>query len=207
MNSTERQRVRRQRLKEQGLCTQCGKVPPREDRTTCETCGNKLSKAMSKWQKKAKKERQGKGLCSCGRPAPQGKKTCEECNEKNKAWYYRRKELGLCSYCGNDIKDGTTRCNECSRKLSEQKQELKREVMEAYGGPTCACCGETTETFLTIDHINNDGAKHRRIIGRTSVNKWLKNNGFPTGYQVLCFNCNMGKHLNGGICPHQEQNG
>ena len=31
---------------------------------------------------------------------------------------------------------------------------------------------------------------------------WLKNNNFPEGFQVLCFNCNCGKARNKGICPH-----
>jgi len=27
----------------------------------------------------------------------------------------------------------------------------------------------------------------------------------PAGFQVLCFNCNIGKQLNDGTCPHQLQ--
>lgn len=26
----------------------------------------------------------------------------------------------------------------------------------------------------------------------------------PEGFQTLCYNCNIGKHRNGGICPHQH---
>jgi hypothetical protein len=29
-------------------------------------------------------------------------------------------------------------------------------------------------------------------------------NGFPAGFQVLCFNCNQGRRLNHGVCPHVE---
>jgi hypothetical protein len=95
----------------------------------------------------------------------------------------------------------------------EYWRKLRVEVMAAYGGPRCACCGESEEKFLSIDHVNNDGAEHRRNIGygegngkgasgRTLV--WLKRNGFPEGFQVLCMNCNFGKQRNGGVCPHQE---
>jgi hypothetical protein len=84
-------------------------------------------------------------------------------------------------------------------------RKLRQEVFEAYGGFKCVCCGESLEILLTIDHINNDGNYHRRTIGRTSVLRWLKDNNYPEGYQVLCFNCNMGKHLNKGICPHQQK--
>jgi hypothetical protein len=32
----------------------------------------------------------------------------------------------------------------------------------------------------------------------------LRKNGFPEGFQVLCANCNIGRHINGGICPHES---
>lgn len=56
--------------------------------------------------------------------------------------------------------------------------------------------------MLTIDHMNNDGAAHRREIGNRRIYEWLERNGYPSGFQVLCFNCNMARHLNGGECPH-----
>ncbi len=92
---------------------------------------------------------------------------------------------------------------------------LKHEVFLAYGGARCACCGETEEAFLSIDHIFNDGAKHRLEIskplkngkGRTGgILAWLKKNHFPAGFQILCMNCNFGKSKNGGICPHKKPN-
>jgi len=71
----------------------------------------------------------------------------------------------------------------------------------------CNCCGEKEIKFLTIDHINNDGASHRKSIkchtGAGSFYYWLKRNGWPSGYQVLCMNCNLGKSLY-KICPHQS---
>ncbi len=50
--------------------------------------------------------------------------------------------------------------------------------------------------------IENNGAEHRKEIG-TSLYKWLKKNGFPPGFQVLCANCNWGKRQCGGTCPHR----
>jgi hypothetical protein len=85
-------------------------------------------------------------------------------------------------------------------------QKLREEVFDAYGH-RCACCGESNPFFLSIDHIDNDGAQKRKSgeqpKGGTSFYRWLKKNGFPKGFQVLCMNCNVGKHRNGGICPHQ----
>lgn len=83
---------------------------------------------------------------------------------------------------------------------------LKNEVMNAYGG-ACACCGETELEFLTIDHINNDGAKQRRdnpkIHGGGALYRWLRKQDWPSGFQCLCMNCNWSKRL-GGVCIHQR---
>lgn len=86
---------------------------------------------------------------------------------------------------------------------------LRAQVFAAYGGHICACCGETDAMFLTIDHVANDGAEMRRNgthgRGGTAFYQWLRKSGFPPGFQVLCMNCNIGKHRNGGVCPHQSR--
>jgi hypothetical protein len=33
---------------------------------------------------------------------------------------------------------------------------------------------------------------------------WLRKHNYPEGFQVLCHNCNMGRQINGGVCPHME---
>lgn len=32
--------------------------------------------------------------------------------------------------------------------------------------------------------------------------KWIIDNGFPKYFQTLCMNCNHGKRMNNGVCPH-----
>ena len=92
-------------------------------------------------------------------------------------------------------------------------QRLKNLCYEAYGGHRCACCGETEQMFLTIDHMNNDGAEHRRQVvglkrgGGKKIYSWLIANNFPSGFQILCMNCNWGKARNGGVCPHKASEG
>jgi len=81
-------------------------------------------------------------------------------------------------------------------------REAHREALRAYGG-FCACCGEAEVQFLQIDHVDNDGADHRRSIKGVRLGPWLKRRGYPEGFQVLCANCNFAKHTNGGSCPHQ----
>jgi hypothetical protein len=66
--------------------------------------------------------------------------------------------------------------------------------------------------FLTIDHIANNGSQHRRELSGDGYRdasgyktyRWLENNGFPKGFQVLCANCNQGRYRNGGVCPHHS---
>jgi hypothetical protein len=60
------------------------------------------------------------------------------------------------------------------------------------------------ERFLTIDHINGGGSQHRKKIGHGHFYLWLYNHGYPDGYQVLCMNCNFGRYMNYGVCPHKE---
>lgn len=68
---------------------------------------------------------------------------------------------------------------------------------------SCVCCGVDNIIMLTIDHIKEDGNKHRCEIKRTSIYTWLINHDYPEGFQTLCWNCNYAKHRCGGICPHK----
>ena len=87
--------------------------------------------------------------------------------------------------------------------------KIRNKVLEHYGNK-CVCCGETRNHFLTIDHINNNGAKHRREISvngdgkNVNINSWLVKNNYPDGFQILCWNCNCAKGFY-GVCPHQEE--
>ena len=83
---------------------------------------------------------------------------------------------------------------------------VKLKIIEAYGGK-CACCGETIPEFLTIDHIDNNGAEERRQnnnLTGTKFYRWLIKNNFPKdNYQLLCCNCNCAKGFF-GYCPHNK---
>lgn len=88
----------------------------------------------------------------------------------------------------------------------QKRWALFLRVLAAYGNQ-CSCCGERAPLFLTIDHKNNDGAAHRaQLKPGTSIYRWLEKNGYPQDrFQILCWNCNMGRSRNGGICPHMDQ--
>ncbi len=95
-----------------------------------------------------------------------------------------------------------------SQKRKDRYVALKTLVINHYGG-VCNCCGEKELIFLTIDHINEDGAAHRRSLtgtragGEKTYNS-VVNDNFPATYQVLCFNCNHAKHVL-GECWHKTK--
>jgi hypothetical protein len=95
------------------------------------------------------------------------------------------------------------------KRKREYLKAAKLKVVEGYGG-RCACagCTETKWEFLTIDHIDGGGNIDRRatLLAGAKLYGWLIRNGFPKGkYQLLCYNCNCARHVNGGICPHIER--
>jgi len=115
-----------------------------------------------------------------------------------------RKASGLCVRCGTTLEKvrGNITCPGCVEKSLAYQRQWRQQVLNHYGRQ-CACCGEANELFLTIDHVNNDGSAHRKEIGQSAIYRWLVRNGFPPGFQTLCYNCNLGKRVNGGVCPHR----
>lgn len=89
---------------------------------------------------------------------------------------------------------------------AKYQKTLKAKVLSHYG-ERCSCpkCPERTpgNHFLTIDHENSDGKEHRKTFTKNFY-KWLIDEGFPKGFRTLCFNCNIARHWNGGVCPHMD---
>lgn len=98
-----------------------------------------------------------------------------------------------CKYCGaNEKYRNTKSCSKCHQINKRNKYiDLKLEVFSHYG-LKCAHCEENKIEYLTMDHINNDGAYHRKEVG-TQIFPWLKKHNYPINFQILCFNCNYGK--------------
>ncbi len=72
--------------------------------------------------------------------------------------------------------------------------EVKRLVLRHYGGNKLRCigCGCKDMRVLSIDHIDGNGAEHKRTLGiqgGTNLYRWLISNSYPSGYQTLCMNC------------------
>ena len=138
-------------------------------------------------------------------------KTCTHCNTSKNINQFSR-----------NGKYRHSRCKSCSKIYAHVYQEknkerlriyhrdkgrdLRRLVLQKYGDK-CVCCNESTPEFLSIDHINGGGNKHRQSLGKNgtkggSFYLWLRRNNFPKeGFQLLCHNCNFAKgHYS--MCPH-----
>jgi len=99
------------------------------------------------------------------------------------------------------------RNNRASYNKSKWKyrDELKAKAIAFYSNGTSACvwCGFNDLDALCLDHINDDGAADRKelkISGRgngsgSRTYEALASRGWPSGYQVLCANCNMIKEV------------
>lgn len=185
--------LKKQRIAE-GICVACG-LGPIVSKTFCQDCLDK--------QKKRRIDKRAKGLCPCGQPS-NGKYECDNCRNKSKK---RERDLiarGICRECRiRPLLFSKTRCLECLAKCRKYVNDRKILAYEKLGGFICKCCGETMPAFLSIDHVNNDGAVKRKtgegsgtklfnlIIKAVDVSSW----------QILCMNCQMGRRIH-GTCPH-----
>jgi hypothetical protein len=121
-----------------------------------------------------------------------------------------------CALKRNGYPDGyRVLCHNCNHKqriynLDTNSQDYKErikirsDVIGHYGGK-CSCCGDDELEVLCIDHINGGGRAQARELksqGTALTYYWIKRNGYPPDYQVLCHNCNMAKGID-RTCPHK----
>ena len=70
--------------------------------------------------------------------------------------------------------------------------------------PICACCGYSDLRFLSVDHIDGRKNMSEKEKKHGSRRLWIHliKTGLPSGYQILCHNCNIAKGQE-KYCPHQ----
>lgn len=107
-----------------------------------------------------------------------------------------------------------TLCMNCNQGKERDKgysniyyEIAKEKVYSLFPKIECACCGIDTLHFLSIDHINNDGARDRKEYGGAGLgylNSIIRKEvPIENNLQLLCMNCNIGKMRNLGQCPHK----
>lgn len=136
------------------------------------------------------------------------RKKCSVCKKNRLSTLFYKSSQNLdglyneCKSCSKE-RDRNRYPGRRDNRLLQSRHSYSSEKEEciSHYGVKCYCCSESNLIFLTIDHINGGGNKHRKEIG-TRLYRWLIKNNFPNGFQVSCMNCNWGKYLNKGVCPH-----
>ncbi len=140
----------------------------------------------SEHSKKRRARRKLEGLCPCGRKPNGGFETCEKCRQRRNDW-------------------GNANTDYMAQQRTIKYATVRQKVFDHYGW-ACVCCGESNHGFLTMDHVEGGGNKHRKELGLAgnAFYAWLVREGYPEGFQTQCYNCNCGRAHNGGICPHKR---
>lgn len=137
-------------------------------------------------------------------------KICTKCKiKKENKFFYKDEQTkdklrSCCKFC-DDLKNKVYHEKHRDERLayfSSKRENKKQKVLQHYSKsktPFCNCCGSVIKEFLTIDHINGNGNKHRIKSGKDMYHILHKEN-YPKGFQVLCMNCNFAKGVS-SKCP------
>jgi hypothetical protein len=179
---------------------------PMKDRV-CEICGNIYT--PKDWDQKCCSKDCSRKRKNQLRKKPRPPVVCKVCGITIEHPSNNQK---YCSSCRKDMKVKSANeyyienKEEVISRLKTTSEENKLICLVHYSGdpPKCQCCGESELVFLTFDHINGDGNKHRKEDPSSRyICKWLIKNNFPEGVvQVLCWNCQEAKRIL-GYCPHE----
>jgi len=157
--------------------------------------------------------------------APEGFNLCMVCkrmkpideflaNPSRRRQILNRQESRLCKSCRaykakRRVEDRRNLAPDEYESYRAERREYNRgfriKLLDAYGR-SCRCCEESRPEFLEIHHKNNDGATHRREIGRgpEALYWWAKKHNFPSVLETICANCHAAETYYGG-CPHKTQ--
>lgn len=190
-----------ERKAKQGICKNIGcSNAVSNGHSYCDACNT--SSAARTHARRQQRVKDGKCAYCDNVPLP-GLTRCDGCNKRllqsNANLDAKRVAAGKCGRCGDHVLEpGYRRCRACIDEARNRHRQLKRTVLEAYGGPVCQGCGETEFWVLQIDHVGGGGHAHAKTIGsgdatrgRAKMYSWLRDNGFPSGFRVLCANCNI----------------
>jgi hypothetical protein len=149
-------------------------------------------------------------------------------SDKGRAAYAKLKEAGKLKEYADKYRKSDSRKVAISKYEKSDKgikgrrrrhQRLREIAIEKYSNGTSCCmcecgCRESKLIYLDLDHVNGDGAAHRRLLfgnrnqAGHSFYVRLKKLGWPNDppLRVLCVKCNVGRQRNGGRCPELPEN-
>lgn len=139
--------------------------------------------------------------CGCERWLHVDEYSSHQVKRSGRTYCYPTTQCKKCNYQRTRtwVENNRERVNQAN---TQRRRRIRQEFMTAYGGQ-CACCGETQEEFLTLEHIFG---RDRKIQVHLELER-LRNAGWPKeNVQLLCFNCNSSKGVYGS-CPHTWERG
>lgn len=183
--------------KKLGVCAGCT-GPIDNGLVRCSSC-------IAKHRARDQRYKESARCATCGKPSDDGR-LCRSCRLKKRDRSATAVKNGKCARClSRNVVINQTQCSVCNEKRQRFILQIKLDTFMAYGGAECACCKEGMIECLQLDHIHNDGAEHRKMkMHGARLYRWLKDRGYPAGFQVLCANCNFAKGIL-GYCPHQSR--
>ena len=124
---------------------------------------------------------------------------CKVCNRsKQRKYYSENREKELAKQAEKRTEWNGVKSDKPITRATATNRLIRLEVLGKLGG-RCKCCGESREEFLSLDHINGGGTKHRAEVG-TYIFRRIRKDPDPSIYQVLCYNCNISRGVR-GYCP------
>ena len=152
-----RSRKRQKQRRDAAQCIRCGKRPPVEGGSSCETCLD----SRRATDRATYAARRTAGMCTrCSAPTFDGVPLCGPCtvtearyrtakNKAARARYYYRRYRWLCTHCGIAASFGASRCESCARRAYE-RSEHARGIPD--WDPACAVIDRATgDTLGTWD--------------------------------------------------------
>jgi|ERR1700675_4356233 len=81
----------------------------------------------------------------------------------------------------------------------ERNRQRKIEVLTHYSpneslGCSWAECDVDDLDMLSLDHVKNEGNKHRKEVG-PNMYRWVQSHNYPEGFQTLCHNHQWKKEI------------
>ena len=202
---------------QQKTCSKCGEAKPPGQFYRDVSKRDGLSSRCRHCVNESDRRRRQENLEHGRENGPWRQKTCSKCGETKPPDQFNRDArardgLGTqCRACRNEAgrrwhQENQERAHETHQRWIQENPERKNEYYRQYHaqmraavldhyGRECACCG--TADDLSIDHVNGDGKEHRAEIAGSGSGShmyaWLIRNGFPDGFQTLCWPCNRAK--------------
>jgi len=125
------------------------------------------------------------------------------CNDCGVSFEASRSDAKRCSPC--KLAYRRSRDNSPERKIRRniRHRQIRQQAFNGYGGK-CGCCGENKFEFLALDHVNGGGREERQKLSTRQIADKVIRQNFPSGYRVLCHNCNQAIGWY-GKCPHEHE--